>query len=183
MGSKQAPATVGACPYCEVQGFSCHGTSVYPNALAHTKDKTLRSDMKKEFVAIDGVVNRCASKPAKMTSSKAIRAVNSVLGKRTKSQRDAEIKIQPFKSISPLTTLYNEHYPFIEKLASDQAHGFGNTAKDLIALISNKAKMKFKPRKINTSDAVSTESLHHGTRQRQTRSKLTKCCIGVGSTI
>jgi hypothetical protein len=147
-GSKQAPSIVGACPYCEIMGYTCHGTTVYPGAISYSTDPHLIERFRTEFEAVKPIQERANAKtntkPTKMTTLKAIRSAKTVLGKRTASERKKEEKNQSYKTISPIIDMYGENWDLVNNIAVDSAHTFGNVVSDIIALISNKKKMQWK---------------------------------------
>ena len=106
-GSKQAPAYVGGCAFCEVPGFRNGKTSVYVAAISHTKQAAIKATFAEEHKAMPdlaGIATR--AKPPPMTSAKAVASARRVLG-------GARPEDEPYKSVSPYYKCLGADFDFL----------------------------------------------------------------------
>ena len=106
-GSKQAPAYVGACAFCEVRGIRHGKTSVYLSAIAHTRTAAIKARFAREHAASPDLLEvAAAAPPARMTSAKAVASAQRVLG-------GAPAADEPYKSLSPYYVALGADWDFL----------------------------------------------------------------------
>ena len=106
-GSKQAPAYIGACAFCEVRGIRHGKTSVYMSAIAHTRSDAIKARFALEHAASpDLLALAAAPPPARMTSAKATASAHRVL-------RGAQAAEEAYKSLSPYYVALGADWDFL----------------------------------------------------------------------
>ena len=106
-GSKQAPAYIGACAFCEVRGIRHGKTSVYMSAIAHTRTDEIKARFAREHAASpDLLALAAAPPPARMTSAKAVASAQRV-------QAGALAADEPYKSLSPYYVALGPDWDFL----------------------------------------------------------------------
>ena len=106
-GSKQAPAYIGACAFCEVRGIRHGKTSVYMSAIAHTRNAAIKARFALEHAASpDLLALAAAPPPARMTSAKATASAHRVL-------RGAQAAEEAYKSLSPYYVALGADWDFL----------------------------------------------------------------------
>ena len=174
--SKTAPAECGMCPQCTIKSVRIKNnkSAGYIGAVCHLpsgvedKEQTeaLRSSFYEEFNKNSAVLNRVSkmdgeevrvnTKPAAMTTAKAIKSGRIVeeslrrtlRGSMTKKRLAEIVKDNPFKGVSVFIEFFGEDWDMIRRIAIDPAHEFYNLVKDLLALVLSLKGMAFKPNRL-----------------------------------
>ena len=106
-GSKQAPAHVGGCAFCEVRGIRHGNTSVYMSAVAHTRTASIKARFALEHAGSpDLLALAAAPPPAHMTTAKAVASARRVIGGATAAD-------EPYKSLSPYHVVLGPDWDFV----------------------------------------------------------------------
>ena len=106
-GSKQAPAIVGGCAFCEVRGIRHGNTSVYISAIAHTHTAAIKTRFALEHAGSpDLLAIAAAPPPPRMTTAKAVASVRRVIG-------GASAPDEPYKSFSPYHVVLGPEWDFV----------------------------------------------------------------------
>ena len=106
-GSKQAPAYVGGCAFCEVRGIRHGQTSVYMSAIAHTRTASIKARFGLEHAGSPDLLEMAAAPPpARMTTAKAVASVQRVIGGAVAAE-------EPYKSLSPYHVILGSEWDFL----------------------------------------------------------------------
>ena len=106
-GSKQAPALVGGCAFCDVRGIRHGNTSVYMSAIAHTRTAAIKARFALEHAGSpDLLAIAAAPPPARMTTAKAVASVRRVNG-------GASAADEPYKTFSPYHVVMGPEWDFV----------------------------------------------------------------------
>ena len=117
-GSKQAPAYVGGCAFCEVRGIRHGKTSVYVSAIAHTRTASIKARFNLAHAGSpDLLALAAAPPPARMTTAKAVASAQRVLA-------GAVAADEPYKSISPYHVVLGADWDFLRysHISCDLSH-------------------------------------------------------------
>lgn len=139
--SKQAPAKVGMCPFCHVQGITrVHTSTVYPSAVTYLpREHTMRADFRREFSSHYQIKSLAApsSRPRSMTVQRAISDAEAVMIW-NESEED-----YAFKNVPVLNDpgALGPTFDSITATVADPAHGLSNFTKDMYNLIGNHGAM------------------------------------------
>lgn len=106
-GSKQAPAQVGGCAFCEVRGIRHGNTSVYISAIAQTRTAAVKARFAQEHAGSpDLLAIAAAPPPVRMTTAKAVASARRVIGGGTAAD-------EPYKSLSPYYVVLGPEWDFV----------------------------------------------------------------------
>ena len=106
-GSKQAPAYVGGCAFCEVRGIRNGKTSVYVSAVTHTREASIKTAFAEEHKGTRELLALATSpQPPRMTSAKALASARRVLN-------GARQEDEPYKSVSPYHKCLGADFDFL----------------------------------------------------------------------
>ena len=152
LNCKAAPAIIGGCPFCVIEGCRSHKTTVYVGAITHVPNTreglALRKRFRDEHEAFPDVSEQWNSKRHKpMTTTYAMAS-----GSRVESKESPEEE-EPYKGADALTNTFGPQYDKVTRTGADLAHGFTHLVKDLIGIISNDGKMKLKPARLAEEQA------------------------------
>lgn len=171
MNCKQAPALVGACPFCTVPGVIAHKTTGYPTfvCLLPVRD-ALRAACKHQFKDHPDLSDwHEATPPQKMTTARALASGQRVQSGESKEKDEAYkgicriYNICDFENASPHFAeifsvlcagpdVFTDNIPEYDKcrrVAADMAHAVLNFAKDLFGLVANNGHMALKASKLD----------------------------------
>jgi hypothetical protein len=106
-GSKQAPAYVGGCAFCDVRGYRNGNTSVYVAAVTHTTNASIKTAFAEEHKGTPELLALATSpRPTRMTSKKAVASARRV-------QNGAPQEDEPYKSVSPYYKCLGADFDFL----------------------------------------------------------------------
>ena len=106
MGSKQPPAHIGGCQFCDVCGVTHAGTTCYVGAVGMTTNQALKTRFEEEFKACPNLAALARKKATPMTSQRAVASARRVL--------DGELEaVEPYKSISVWHTYMGLGWDFV----------------------------------------------------------------------
>jgi hypothetical protein len=153
LNCKSAPAMIGGCPFCVIEGCRVHKTTVYVGAITHVprtrEGDNLRKRFREEYKEFAAVADRWNTKKHKaITTTYAMASGARVESKESTSEEE------PYKGKDALTNTFGPEYDKVARTGADLAHGFANLVKDMIGLISNDGKMKLKPARLHEEQKI-----------------------------
>lgn len=143
IGNKQHPATIGACPLCDIKGVRVGNTTVYPGAVTFTPmDSSVRSDFEAHFMNIPAI-KKLAYTETEDRSTTSMHA---------NFLEDAELQDSErrWKFLSPFCTVLDD-FDIIDRCVPDPAHALSHFISDMYSVLSDQMVSKKRSRKSGTS--------------------------------